>query len=183
MRTRLLALSIIAACAKDPPAEIVPPAALGAGPETTGAAAVALAGPFGSLDEAPSPHGAERIELIDAGPDGGFEEVLLVEYKDPTGATPPRCAVAMRLGAGWYVSSGFACERSTDTSAMNIEALAIDLEATDARVWYKERVRYDDPNARGDEREEERTMVIECRLAEGQPPACAEAVPRATMRE
>lgn len=151
-----------------------PPASVPLLDTPASAAPKPLDGPYASLDEAPTPHGSERSSLFDAGPGGAFEEAQLLVYRDPTGATPPRCAVALRVRGGWYIGSPFACERRDERSQMSIEALGIDLADDGARVRYLERTQIDDPAVTADERLDQRTMVIACTL-EGGVPACADA--------
>jgi hypothetical protein len=172
------------ACSKPAPPPVAPPAVLGEGPEVE--APTPLDGPFQSLDEAPAPHGASRSSLLDARPGGPFLEATLLAFRDTSGAIPTRCAVALRLDRGWYVGTSFACEHQDEKSAMGIEALAIELvdasAPPQARIWYLERRQHDDPAVKGDESDDQRTMVVVCTAPTAAAPACAAPVERVRER-
>lgn len=137
-----------------------------------------LDGPFGSLEQAPSPHEAQITPLQDAGPAGPFLTVVLLEYINPTARTERSCAVGIRTEAGWFRSTLFGCSHRDERSWSQIEALSIDLaaaeaEVPEAKVWFRQDIHWDIPETRGSAEEEHRTYVIACSMLDGKP-ACAD---------
>lgn len=173
----LLVLAGLAACGSSPPPPVLSSEELARAEGAPDTRRTPLDGPFGSFEQAPSPHEA-KISPLQEKAGGPFLAIILLEYVDPQATTDRSCAVAIRTEAGWFRGSLFGCSHRDERSWSQIEALSIELaepegDAPEAKVWFRQDIHWDVPETRGGAREEHRTYVIACSIVDDKP-ACAD---------